>query len=534
MTTSDLSSLDQPSSGPPSEGYSEGVGEYFYTPALKGLVQQLTHLAFFGDGMSVVVGEKGAGKTSLSHELRRHLDQAYRVINVDLATETELGECVESVSSALGLRCEESASVGEMLAELRSFVQSLARDKKLVVVVVDQAHYLDDQAVGALVSLLQGGTDAQAGLHLILLSDPGLDKRIEALQILDVAVYRFDMPNFSPSELASFLAQRTDQSASLNSSVVQKLWSGSQGVPGVALHLALGKKEKEKGLGQGFSVGVPFGHIAAIALLAAVLLWSLLWRGDDSVVETGPPLPVGVVASRVGDVNGGELSQDAPDKTAESVLPPVVDQHPQPEVVDDYSSDEEGNVADVPARVGSELESGRSNNDYSAEVVNRPGGGGREASIAENTSIGAGAADESEVRDDDSALEVPIEVRDVEALDQVITEVVVDDESVVRLTEAEVFLMAQNSDFYTLQVIAASKRASLDAYIQRQPNKASLYMYRGTREGKSWFVVVQGVYSSREAALLSKRNLPSEQAKAGPWPRKLYAVQEEIEEFRGK
>lgn len=92
--------------------------------------------------------------------------------------------------------------------------------------------------------------------------------------------------------------------------------------------------------------------------------------------------------------------------------------------------------------------------------------------------------------------------------------------------------MAQNPSFYTLQVVATSKKSSLEAYISRQSNKGSLYMYRGKREGKSWYVVVQGVYSSRDSALIGRHSLPKEQAKAGPWPRILSSIQEEIEAFR--
>ncbi len=485
---------------------------FFYTPSLKGLVQQVTHLAFFGDGMSVVTGVKGSGKTSLQKELVKHFDQAHDVVELSLDSDLELAECVESISSALGLRHESTLSVGELLTELRHFVQSLTQDKKLVILLVDEAQHLDDQSVGALVSLLQGGTDSQAGLHLILLSEPGLDKRIDALQIMDVPVYRFDLPNFSPSELSTFLSQKVPDESTLNSSVVQKLWASSQGLPGLALDSVTGKVKKGKNPGQnkdgGFlGGGIPFGHIAAIAVLAVVLLWSMVFRDSSEeelpVAKSVPVVPTPAVIENDIPSQSPEESLSVGRVVPESV--PSEDEKGEGPV--DELSSEKDSYGSLISDVSREPDfQGEIDHDSSVEKIESPQVDlSSDLEMATDSGISLPEFDEEPIR------EPP---------------------SVKALNDSEVFLMAQNSDFYTLQVIAASKKASLDAYVARQANRDSLYMYRGTREGKSWYVVVQGVYSSRESSLKARSSLPSEQFKAGPWPRKLSAVQEEIEEFR--
>ncbi len=508
---------------------------FFYTPSLKGLVQQVTHLAFFGDGMSVITGVPGSGKTSLQKELVKHFDQAHDVVELSLESDLELAECVESISSALGLRHESTLSVGEMLTELRHFVQSLSQDKKLVILLVDEAQHLDDQSVGALVSLLQGGTDSQAGLHLILLSEPGLDKRIDALQIMDVPVYRFDLPNFSPSELSSFLSQKVPDESTLNSSVVQKLWASSQGLPGLALDGVMGKTRKGKKSEQNnsdglFGGGIPFGHIAAIVVLAVVLLWSLVFRGssDDELPAAKAAPVVPMTAALDSDIQPVEQeidssleeeAEDVGEEEAEDVGPAVDTLDGE---VSEYSAEE------LPSRESLEPVSSDAN--------------GYESIIADvSGSDDPGFEDTGDLEAWSEDLEPPsVELNsDVEmapasdiSLPAIEEEPIYERPSVKALNDSEVFLMAQNAEFYTLQVIAASKKGSLDAYVARQANRESLYMYRGTREGKSWYVVVQGVYSSRESALKARSTLPSEQFKAGPWPRKLSAIQEEIEEFR--
>ncbi len=501
--------------------------QYFYTPSLKGLVQQLTHLAFFGEGMSVVTGASDSGKSSLALELEKHLNQAHEVVSLVLDADLELGECVERLSDALGLARSESLSVGEMLTELRHFVQSLSQDKKLVVLLIDEAHHLDDQAVGALVSLLQGGTDSQAGLHLILLSESGLGRRIDALQILDVPVYKFDIPNFSPSELSNFLSRDSRLQSSLNSSLVQKLWANSQGLPGLALKLV------EGGAGEGvggsskklFSSGIPFGHIAAILLLALILIWSLVIR---DTVDTEEPSVAAVtsVGVKAADDEEKPLDDGIVEGAAESRFNNSYDEvdsgvyeHLLEGAV--YSSGEKG-MAEVESSIGEGYES-------SAEIVedrNVVSAAPSKPSIVKpEVEEPPAIAVNVDMMEPPRAEVFELEAPELEAVGLGVAGATV-------WTEQEVFLMAQNSNFYTLQVVATSKKSSLEDYMSRQPNKDTLYMYRGMREGKSWYVVVQGVYSSRNSALKARHSLPKEQAKAGPWPRILSSIQEEIETFR--
>ncbi|MFL0801500.1 MAG: AAA family ATPase [Agarilytica sp.] len=505
-----------------SSSFNEIDNPFFYTPSLKGLVQQVTHLAFFGDGMSVITGVQGSGKTSLQKELVKHFDQAHDVVELSLESDLELAECVESISSALGLRHESTLSVGELLTELRHFVQSLTHDKKLVILLVDEAQHLDDQSVGALVSLLQGGADSQAGLHLILLSEPGLDKRIDALQIMDVPVYRFDLPNFSPSELSTFLSQKVPDESVLNSSVVQKLWASSQGLPGRALDGVMGKPAKGKtpkhakreGLLGG---GIPFGHIAAIAVLAIVLLWSLVFRDSSEealpVAKTVPIVPTPVTLQD--DVE--PLAQEIDVSTEQDLDAEVLESAPIHDRLSEKPVEALSAVGDSGAVADDQGEYESLISDASSEQ-----------SFQNETDLDTELNEVEPTSTIDIAPAVAVSVPVIEA------ESIQERPSVKALNDSEVFLMAQNSDFYTLQVIAASKKASLEAYVARQANRNSLYMYRGTREAKSWYVVVQGVYSTRESALKARASLPSEQYKAGPWPRKLSAIQEEIEEFRYK
>lgn len=519
---------------------------YFYTPALKGLMQQLVHLAYFGDGFSVVLGARYAGKSRLAEELVKHFDQAHDVVSIALQSSTELGESLERISAALGLAASGNLSIGEMLTDLRHFAQALAQDKKLVVLIVDDAHYFDDQAIGALVSLLQGKSETNFGLHVVLLSEPGLEERIDALQILDVAVYDFAIPPFSPSELATFLSARNTSVQALTSSQIQKIWAASRGLPGVALYLLKGEQVPAADTPPAaWYSQIPLAHIAAVVLLALILLWSLLWHSGRDTPEVSGVIPPhtaeGVDLSSVteaisnsalveGEGTIEEVSVEEVSGERDDIAPmSVIEQHnsEQPRLEFNRESGDIKTPSEREKAVAPEAEG-------SLPAASAPLSASAESNASAATPTLPRLNDAAPDRDISPQELEPVAVEGSVAEGSPATVAVQASTKADDLTDQEAFLLAQNPEFYALQVIAASKKESLEAYVERQANKAKLKMYRGTREGKSWFVVVEGVYSTRASAMQGRNMLPKEQVKAGPWPRPFSQIHEEIETFRRK
>ncbi len=104
------------------------------------------------------------------------------------------------------------------------------------------------------------------------------------------------------------------------------------------------------------------------------------------------------------------------------------------------------------------------------------------------------------------------------------------EEEVSQYTSDERALLALSEDHYVLQVMAASNRKQLDDFLSRQPNNTSLHSYQAVRNGALRFVVVEGDYANSVLAKAAIARLPKVQQKAGPWPRKLSAIQGEIKE----
>ncbi len=81
---------------------------------------------------------------------------------------------------------------------------------------------------------------------------------------------------------------------------------------------------------------------------------------------------------------------------------------------------------------------------------------------------------------------------------------------------------------YTIQLLGVSNEKAARDYMAAQPNKTDLLMFKSRRQGRDWFVVVTGRYASSALARQAIASLPVAQREAGPWPREVGAIQQEI------
>jgi DamX protein len=96
------------------------------------------------------------------------------------------------------------------------------------------------------------------------------------------------------------------------------------------------------------------------------------------------------------------------------------------------------------------------------------------------------------------------------------------------LTKDEQWLIQQNGEHYTLQVMGTHDPMNLSLFIQKY-QLANVRMFETQYQDKAWYVLVSGVYSSRSAADQALSEL-SESLKQNskPWVRRLSGIQASI------
>jgi DamX protein len=79
---------------------------------------------------------------------------------------------------------------------------------------------------------------------------------------------------------------------------------------------------------------------------------------------------------------------------------------------------------------------------------------------------------------------------------------------------------------YTLQLSGASKAESLNAWAKQQ-NLSGYHVYKTTRNGQPWYVLVSGSYATPADAKRAVASLPAEVRAKNPWVKPVSQVKKE-------
>lgn len=466
----------------------------YFPSSWQGLRQQIVYLAQFGNSIQVIHADTGGGKsTFFAHLLQTGLGST--TIGVAVAEGAGLAAFFHDVLEELGLRPSTTAGLGELVAALRGFVQTLHKERARAVLLVDDAHRLSDSELGALVSTLQGQEDAGVGLHVVLFATPGFAARIDALQVLDVAVHDALLPAFSAVEIQQLLQTRQPQASTIGPEQVQSIWYQSGGLPGAALAALDQVRASAPAPAKVMSLrGLPMAHIAALVVLCGVLVWAFLVRNADEPhqdesrrVATLPVRPIVESTAQPAD--------NPPEPAGVAVAPQIVRSTPSIEVIEDSRPQD---VLPAQDEAGANLENKPDiSAPQAAPEADRPSEPASPPVVAPPPSPPA-----------------PVKVAQSPA------------------EQGAAQLLSYPPNAYVLQLMAASAEDKLAAFVANQPNKHNLLMYKTERDGKLLFILVEGFYADKASAEAAVANLPAQQRSGGPWPKKIEQIHQEVRKSR--
>jgi DamX protein len=92
----------------------------------------------------------------------------------------------------------------------------------------------------------------------------------------------------------------------------------------------------------------------------------------------------------------------------------------------------------------------------------------------------------------------------------------------------EEWIRSQNPEHYTLQLVAGNNLKTVRSFISQHTLDGPLAIYHTTRKGKPWFGLVQQSYSSKQAAIDARQQLPAALRKQKPWVRKFASLQKDL------
>jgi len=519
--------------------------KFFYaSTALMQRLDLLTHLTQFGESVVVVTGPPGSGKTTL---ISRFLAQASSQWRLCLLDAGQINQLPGRLARALGV--DTSASESELVSQWASETDA----SQLLVLIIDNAERLDQAACNRLCGLL--GEPQGDRLRIILFGSQDIQERVkQALEerACSRTTQILEVPRFSAEETASYLMYRLavagySGESPFTTTEVRAICKAADGRPALINRLAHdallehGARAKRRQQLPSQKPGRRRGPLWLSASLGILVVATYVgWQRLSSSLENVEQLP--------------ELASITPQQEIPLTLP-------KPPARTNVFSDSRNRAlpssraeapVDPAATSASEAVPAASQQATAAlpdnDVPQAEQDPGEPAVTTVATLQQLPPAElQAEIQPDaeqppqkqavaDLATaepEQPTETEKLAATPSIQTETVVATARSDGHPHREDWLLQQPAKLYSLQLLGSRSEKSVTRFIKDNAlDLSQTAYYRGSFKDSAWFVLLYGLYPSRDEALKAREGLPAAVRKGKPWPRSLESVHSAIGEIR--
>lgn len=525
------------------------------------VIELITHLCRYSNLMLTITGPQGAGKTLVKRRILDGLDSGVQICDLNTDTVTQPQAFLGVLSSVLNLGLPTGADLNQYLTRLKDSFALMHREGQACLIVIDDAQKLSSETLELLLILLSDD-DELCRPHVLMLGENQLLDTLNSSRLKDrfIAIgHHLPLEPMNTSEARNYLDYRLEAANAagmLNEEQKADILRSGGGVPGQInrmANLALsdpdslkkvagitaqtastaysqtaapdfeiplstadindepeglaaepkaqkGKSAKKKSS----SARIPVWHLAALAVVSAMLIIAFLYQ--DDLINSGQEAPVEVAENTpLTDLNRldrpadetlaeSESLQQTEDGEAITIIKPVFPQ-------EDNRTEEEKRQADA-----SLLES-----DNTASAAPE--------SVPEPTPVKPAEAKPEPTE------QKPVVVAESKPEKPAPAKTVSKSNSPYKQEDT---LLKLNKSQYTLQLLGTQIENNAIKFIGGLSSKKNVRYFETVYKGKPWFVVIYGEYKDRDSAIASIPKLAAELQARKPWARSIASVQADI------
>ena len=483
----------------------------------------------------VIAGEPGAGKTTYLRVLLRKGYQHFNFCTFRAKPTTTFVEIEEKIRQRWPLSEEQT---GEELQNYEHIKRCVETGKQPVLV-IDDAHRLSNHVLEALFRLKNlAGLQSPAALGVVLVAESSMQLQLAELEKsipAAIQVHQVNVRGFDVSRCANYINYRLNKAGATTGELfsidqIREFHAASQGLPQVINQLvceALTKKcQQEPSLKTPINQFVStYGKRAGVLLagligLAVIISIYMQKPGKDLEHESEPPIPTDSAASKPETLTA---TIDPAHAVKESL------QFEPPIPTDSAASKPETLTATIdPAHAVKES--------LQFELpIPTDSAASKPETLTATTDDPAHAVKESLPQD--ATLPVkqslpPAKTSPPPSIPKAVKSPAVTPKvtpkSIAAQPLPQSWLLKQSARAYTLQILASSSKQNVLAFAKRNASIKPTAYYKKTVQNKQWFVLVHGVFSTREQALAAVKSLPRNITKNKPYPVKISEIQQII------
>ena len=452
----------------------------------------LLHLSHFSDYLVLISAPSGAGKTTFIEQFLRVQPADACIVHLVLDEWVTAPWVVRQLAQQLPLQIPDHASLEESILAIQELAQELTLQKEVLLVVVDNAQCLDEDALELLANLLPRSAKVDSRPHVILCADHSVVERIEAPQFAELRQERFYhlvLAPFSQEESADYLRQRLQLigiSHSLAPIQLLQLHQLAKGNPGY-LNMLVNKALNKGSFGQ--QSGLPWLHIATTIIVVAVLAGIWLMNDEPAQMVLQNEVVVQPVIEVLEESLEGVLEED-----------PIVQALPPLEPIE---------LSLAPQNVTLEPK---------IESLQKP--------LLEPDVQVAITSDNKSKLDPPAPPAPPAQTEAVVSMPEL--EVWPSVTSTTKQPYSFAALLKLPSDRYSLQILGARLETTIEAFVKGRKFTQPYYILQLERGGKPWFMLLVGNYASSKDARSAISLLPTAMQNQKPWARPVSKIQQQI------
>jgi len=480
-----------------------GVQGLFYPGgARQESVEQLQHLARFGDCVLLVTGAPGAGKSATLAQFVAQCAPDTRCAVVEVALLDGPEQILRRILAGFDIAAEGSADLAHDLQRLERFCAGCHEEGFLSWLVFDDAQHLHADALGLLAPLLErtGGR-----LRLLFFAEPGWEAVLrEALPA--AVVHVLALPAFDREETLAYIHYRMktaglEAEPPINETELEHIRLLSDGLPGRINGHARQALVDALGVVQRPLSTLPVWHFGVVAATLLALLLLYVWSAFDD--------------------DGGDQAVPRPGPVAGAVAPP------EPVIVAEEPAPQASGGADIAEAQPEPVDA----DDALAAQPPAPQPPAPEPPAPEAAAPAAATAPPVAAPATLAVPALPAPERAAPPATEPRTPTPSAPPAAGSLSADEDYLLGLDASFYVLQIMGSDDAAQVRRFAARQ--SLALRQYSKLNAGKRWYALVHGEFRDRAAAENAARDIA---ARLGtqPWVRRVDAVQREIRQGRSR
>ena len=536
---------------------SERLDEFLYLDADRHQrFNKIQQLAQGNNTLLLITGEHGVGKTSLLARFTDTADDSWSICKVQAKTMMDAHQLLANIARGFGLQVtNQPATV--LQDTLYQYLVTIQHNGQIPFLVIDDAHELPKDALQTLFTL----ADAESGegnlLRIILFCEPQIEIMLESPSIKPLReriTHTMDIPPFNEEQTAEYIKHRLAVSGFTGTSPFQpreikKIYEVSHGVPARINELAhmhlngeIYASTDPELLPEEFT-RLPFSikRVAAGAVVITVVVAALLLRGtsneqpgDKAQIE----IPINEITNTQSPSIVKPLQEAGKDKEIE------LSTKPQTETTTPLTKSvtEKTEPAITPpkpvitARIRSTLPNPVIGNRNKQSVLVNGDGFSEDTRVIVSWSGNKKKLESSQVTyENRNQLRIHITVGSkadnwtIQTDDPVygksnIHEFKVTNAPVTGLQTVK-WINQQQPNQYTLQLLGTYNKYALTSFAKQHNLEKDTAWFVTQRNGRNWYTLVHGHFTTRESARQAISALPEALQKTKPWIRRFDGIQ---------